>query len=150
MNNLPDNGQRDVYYWYYATQVMHNLVDANWDRWNRQVRRVLIETQCRDGSCATGSWDPEYPGQDAWGAKGGRLFVTSLSTLTLEIYYRYLSLYKVSHDPLLEEKDRGSGPGFKGDRSLGPGFQGPDRDDSEPVLRRPKPPPAQRGIWSID
>ncbi len=151
MNNLPEvNGQRDVYYWYYATQVMHNLVDANWDRWNRQVRRVLIESQCRDGSCATGSWDPERPSLDAWGFKGGRLFVTSLSTLTLEIYYRYLSLYKVSHDPLFEEKDRDPGPGFKADRPPGPGFQGPDRDDSEPVVRRPKPPPAQRGIWSID
>ena len=148
LNNLPDADQRDTYYWYYATQVMHNLVDRNWDRWNRQVRRVLIETQCRDG-CPTGSWDPQLPSQDAWGAKGGRLFVTSLSTLTLEIYYRYLALYKVSHDPLFEEKNRG-GPGFKTARPPGPGAAGPDGDDSEPVVRQPKPRPSQRGIWSID
>jgi hypothetical protein len=152
MNNMPDADNRDVYSWYYSTQVMHNLVDANWDRWNRQVRRVLIETQCRDQSCATGSWDPERPSPDGWGAKGGRVFMTSLSTLTLEVYYRYLSLYKVSHDPLFEEKQRngGPGPGFKDDGPLGPGSHSPDRDDSEPIVRHPKSPPTQRGIWSID
>jgi hypothetical protein len=78
------------------------------------------------------------------------LFLTSLSTLTLEIYYRFLSLYKVSHDPLFEEKDRGPGPGFKDIRPLGPGGPGPDGDDSEPVVRQPKPAPAKQGIWSID
>jgi hypothetical protein len=151
MNNMPEaNGERDIYYWYYATQVMHNLPGRDWDKWNRQVRRVLIESQCRDGSCATGSWDPERPGLDAWGFKGGRLFMTGLSTLTLEIYYRYLSLYKVSHDPLFEERDRDGGPGFKEHRPHGPDFQGPDRDDSEPVVRRPKPQPAKPSIWSID
>jgi hypothetical protein len=150
LNNLPDADQRDTYYWYYATQVMHNLVDRNWDRWNRQVRRVLIETQCRDGSCATGSWDPQRPSMDSYGFKGGRLFVTSLSTLTLEIYYRYLSLYKVSHDPLFEDKNRDGGPGFKNPHPSGPGVQGQDQDDSEPVVRRPKPEPAKPGIWGID
>ena len=24
MQNLPDTGARNIYYWYYATQVMHN------------------------------------------------------------------------------------------------------------------------------
>ena len=76
--------------------------------------------------------------------------MTSLSTLTLEIYYRYLSLYKVSHDPLFEEKDRDGGPGFKDHHPRSPDFQGPDRDDSEPVVRQPNAPPVQRGIWSID
>jgi hypothetical protein len=151
LNNLPDANDRDIYYWYYATQVMHNLMDANWDRWNRQVRRVLIETQCRDGSCATGSWDPQHPSIDSYGFKGGRLFETSLSTLTLEIYYRYLSLYKIPHDPLFQEKDRhDGGPGFKDHRPAGPGFQDSDPDDSKPVVRQPKPPPPKRGIWSLD
>ena len=149
---MPDAGDRDVYYWYYATQVMHNLQDSNWDRWNRQVRRVLIETQCRDGSCAAGSWDPEHPSQDGWGVKGGRVFVTSLSTLTLEIYYRYLSLYKVSHDPLFEEKNRSGngGPGFKATRPAGAADPAADEGDSQPGPRQPKPRPTQRGIWSVN
>ena len=45
-----------------------------------------------------GSWPPE---KDAWGKSGGRLMTTSLSTLTLEVYYRYLPLFKT------DESDRG-------------------------------------------
>ena len=40
--------------------------------------------------CANGSWAPE---SDAWGKRGGRVMTTSLSCLTLEIYYRYAPLY---------------------------------------------------------
>ena len=94
MANQPSRNDRNVYYWYYATQVLHNMVGADWDRWNRQIRRILVEDQIRDG-CAKGSWDPDKPDQDSWGAFGGRLMMTSLSTLTLEVYYRYLPLYKL-------------------------------------------------------
>ena len=88
-----DNAIRDTYYWYYATQVMFNLGGPEWDQWNRTMRRMLIETQCQDG-CAMGSWDPERPTPDIWGMKGGRMVTTTLSTLTLEVYYRYLPLYR--------------------------------------------------------
>jgi hypothetical protein len=84
----------DIYYWYYATQVMHNQPGHDWDVWNRTMRRRLIDTQCRDG-CALGSWDPR---KDLWGGRGGRLMQTSLSALTLEVYYRYLPLYKLDKD----------------------------------------------------
>ena len=72
---------------------MHNLLGSDWDGWNRQMRKALIETQCRQG-CAAGSWDPENPTLDTWGAQGGRIVTTAFSTLTLEIYYRYLPLYQ--------------------------------------------------------
>ena len=58
------------------------------------MRRVLVESQIKTG-CASGSWDPDKPEPDAWGRQGGRLMLTSLSALTLEIYYRYLPLYKL-------------------------------------------------------
>jgi hypothetical protein len=93
LTNLPDNGRRDTYYWYYATQVMHNFLGHDWDAWNRQMRKTLIETQCKVG-CAAGSWDPESPTLDAWGPQGGRIVTTAFSTLTLEVYYRYLPLYQ--------------------------------------------------------
>jgi hypothetical protein len=99
LENLPDeNLQRDVYYWYYATLVMHNFMGPDWDTWNRKMRRVLIKTQCK-GGCAEGSWDPERPTLDRW-AQGGRVFETALSTLTLEVYYRYLPLFKVNQGPV--------------------------------------------------
>jgi hypothetical protein len=96
MANPPSRNERNVYYWYYATQVLHNMCGPDWDRWNRQMRRILVEDQVTGDSCAAGSWDPDKPEQDTWGALGGgRLMVTSLSTLTLEVYYRYLPLYKL-------------------------------------------------------
>jgi hypothetical protein len=97
MQNLPGSGVRNVYYWYYATQVMHNQPGPQWDTWNRKMRRLLIDTQCKEG-CAAGSWDPAKPTKDIWGDAGGRLMVTSLSALTLEVYYRYLPLYKLDRD----------------------------------------------------
>ncbi len=89
-----DNAIRDTYYWYYATQVMFNLGGPEWFQWNRNMRRVLTQTQCQSG-CAMGSWDPERPAPDIWGMKGGRLVTTTLSALTLEVYYRYLPLYQM-------------------------------------------------------
>ncbi len=94
MANQPDLDAHNLYYWYYATQVMHNLADKDWETWNGKMRPILVDSQTREG-CAAGSWDPDKPRRDAWGAAGGRLMMTSLSCLTLEIYYRYLPLYVV-------------------------------------------------------
>jgi len=93
LENLPSKETRDCYYWHDATQAMHLLRDERWDRWNRAIRRTLIETQVKEG-CAAGSWDPDKPTKDAWGQQGGRLMVTSLSCLCLEVYYRYLPIFK--------------------------------------------------------
>ena len=91
--NLPDNTLlRDTYYWYYATLSMHNIGGAEWDSWNRKMRRVLIESQVK-GGCAEGSWDPVKPTLDSWGEKGGRVMMTSFNAMTLEVYYRYLPLF---------------------------------------------------------
>jgi hypothetical protein len=93
MSHLPDEADfPNIYYWYYATQVMHNMSGAEWDAWNRKMRDLLVHTQVRNvDECANGSWNPE---RDPWGKRGGRVMQTSLSTLTLEIYYRYLPLFK--------------------------------------------------------
>ena len=97
--HLPQAQERNVYYWYYATQVLHNLQGADWDAWNRQMRRVLVDSQTLSG-CAAGSWDPVAPTKDTWSDPGGRLMVTCLSCLTLEVYYRYLPLYTNRRDEL--------------------------------------------------
>jgi len=96
----PDVRQRALYYWYYATQVLHNLMGQPWDDWNRRMRRILVESQVREG-CAAGSWDPLRPTRDALGEPGGRLCVTSLSALTLEVYYRHLPLYQIQGNSAL-------------------------------------------------
>ena len=64
---------------------------AQWAAWNRKMRDMLVRSQARDPEyCDCGSWAPE---RDAWGSHGGRVMTTSLSALTLEIYYRYSPLY---------------------------------------------------------
>ncbi|RMG41252.1 MAG: hypothetical protein D6725_01740 [Planctomycetota bacterium] len=90
--NLPALHSRDVYYWYYATQVMFHMQGKYWETWNGRLRDLLVETQVKSGGAA-GSWDPFQPVPDRWGKAGGRLYVTCLRLLTLEVYYRHLPLY---------------------------------------------------------
>ncbi len=79
-----------IYYYYYAAQVMHHMDGDYWNKWNPLCRDFLIATQQKEGHKA-GSWNPE--GAD-WGGPGGRIYSTSLSILTLEVYYRHLPLYR--------------------------------------------------------
>ena len=112
MANQPEKANHNVYYWYYATQVMHNMADKDWDTWNRKMRTILVDTQDRQG-CASGSWDPEKPNRDAWGPYGGRVMMTSLSALTLEVYYRYLPLYKLDKPDEIKPAGPVPNPGEK-------------------------------------
>jgi hypothetical protein len=79
----------DMYYNYYATQVLHHWGGPEWERWNKKMREHLITTQIREGHAA-GSWDVA----DRHGQAGGRLYMTTLALLTLEVYYRHLPLYQ--------------------------------------------------------
>jgi hypothetical protein len=80
--------------------VMHNVPGPEWESWNRKMRKALIESQIKE-KCAAGSWDPDKGppstpcSKDPWGDAGGRIMVTSLACLSLEVYYRYLPLYKL-------------------------------------------------------
>ena len=54
MRNLPDESSSNIYYWYYATQVMHNMSGYEWNAWNRKMHDLLVHTQVRNiGVCAT-------------------------------------------------------------------------------------------------
>jgi len=93
--------KRDVYYWYYAAQVMHHMEGEPWRQWNAVMRQMLPERQVKEGK-ERGSWDPEG---DAWGPTAGRLYVTCLSTYMLEVYYRHLPIYtKIYGDGFLKPK----------------------------------------------
>lgn len=83
-------GQRDVYYWYYGTQVMHHFGGSAWQVWNGAMREQLPAAQIKRGG-ERGSWAPQG---DKWGDRGGgRLFQTCLSIYCLEVYYRHMPLY---------------------------------------------------------
>lgn len=97
---LPAWEARDVYYWYYGTQLMFHMEGTFWQRWNGVLRDMLVKRQEKAGA-ERGSWNPMGTGQgDAEGAdrwsllhRGGRLYVTAFSVYMLEVYYRHLPLY---------------------------------------------------------
>lgn len=85
--------QRDTYYWYYATQVMWHMGGDHWKEWNDKLHKLLVDTQIKEGGYA-GSWNPRLPVADRWGPHGGRLYVTALNLLSLEVQHRYLPVYE--------------------------------------------------------
>jgi len=91
---MPPELSNNQYYNYYATQVMYHMGGEAWDFWNPRMRDLLINTQDKGdprNPHQGGSWDPKG---DPYGFSGGRLMITSLSLLNLEIYYRYIPLYR--------------------------------------------------------
>jgi len=90
LKNLPKRSQYNLYYWYYGTMSMYQKGGDAWKKWNARVRDQLVAMQRKEGD-ELGSWDPSGP----WGAYGGRVYSTALGTLCLEVYYRYLPLYRM-------------------------------------------------------
>src|SRR5262245_12974878 len=83
IKKLPPGVTGNMYYYYYATQVMHHMGGEHWEFWNPKMRDHLIKLQDQGATpnkgTQKGSWDPKG---DAHGAAGGRVMITSLSLLT--------------------------------------------------------------------
>ncbi|SMP63466.1 hypothetical protein SAMN06265222_10883 [Neorhodopirellula lusitana] len=88
--------QRNVYYWYYATQALHHYGGPLWTQWNDELKVRLPAAQETRGR-ERGSWSPVG---DQWGFHAGRLYTTCFSLYCLEVYYRHMPIYE--HD-LLDE-----------------------------------------------
>ncbi len=89
----PRRPQRDTYYWYYATQVMFHMGGEHWENWNQQLKPILVDGQIKTGPME-GSWDPKNPVPDRWSQHAGRLYLTTMNLLSLEVYYRHLPIYE--------------------------------------------------------
>jgi hypothetical protein len=104
LTDLPDASERtrqegsiDYYYWYYGTLglFLYDGPDSGrpgryWKEWNTRMIEVLTSTQRKkDAGCCYGSWEPI----DRWSSSGGRVYATALNTLSLEVYYRYPSVF---------------------------------------------------------
>lgn len=96
--NAPDAKAEmvSVYYWYYATQVLHHVGGQAWTKWNDKMKVVLPQLQEKKGTDA-GSWDPSA---DQFGPSGGRLYTTCFCIYCLEVYYRHLALYDIKPQTL--------------------------------------------------
>jgi len=89
---VPDGwgaGKTDLYYWYYGTLCVFQQGGDMWKQWNEAMKKTLCESQRRGGD-EDGSWDPVGQYADRW----GRVGQTAIGALCLEVYYRYLPMYK--------------------------------------------------------
>jgi hypothetical protein len=99
-----DKGQKDalvndLYYTYYSVLAMYQMGPQSewWREWNRMFRDPLVKLQMKEdrpdarGRFIRGSWDPAMT---MWGSQGGRVFSTTMAILCLEVYYRYLPVYR--------------------------------------------------------
>ena len=89
----PQKSYFDMYYYYYATRVVHFSGGPDWHKfWNPKMRDMLIDLQRKAGDdTVKGSWDKDG---GFIGSSCGRLGTTALAVLTLQVYYRDLPLYK--------------------------------------------------------
>lgn len=92
---------RDMYTSYYATQVLYHVkqqLPKEWDDWQKKMSEMLVNAQISTGHQA-GSY---YEGFDTGHAPhvGGRIYVTSMATMTLEVYFKHgLPLYQDVKEP---------------------------------------------------
>jgi len=89
---------RDSYLWYYASQVLVHTGGRDWQDWYGRLVATLAAAQETTGDRA-GSWDPLGAIPYRWGLYGGRIYVTALHLLALEVPYRHLPTYRVSDAP---------------------------------------------------
>ncbi len=78
----------DMYYNYYATQVMRHWEGPLWKKWDEQMRPQLLDSQAKAGH-EKGSWFFKHHHSD----RGGRLYCTAMAAMTLEVYYRISPIY---------------------------------------------------------
>lgn len=90
LTDLPNpEGQANLYYWYYGTLATFHSQNEHWQVWNQALKEAVLSKQRQDGDLA-GSWNPD----SLWGGYGGRIYSTAIATLSLEVYYRYLPVFK--------------------------------------------------------
>jgi len=93
MQNLPvwnpESRSVHIYYWYYATLTIYLSGAQEFKAWNSALTKALLQGRSTSGPAA-GSWDPVC----LLGFRGGRIYSTAVGALCLEVYYRFLPLYK--------------------------------------------------------
>jgi hypothetical protein len=94
ISEKPATHHKNLYYWYYGTLAMYHVGGPDWIEWNEAMKQTLVNSQVRNGALA-GSWDPDC----LWGGYGGRVYSTTMATLCLQVYYRYLPSLRTAEDP---------------------------------------------------
>lgn len=107
----PQKNDFNMYYYYYATQVVHFFGGRDWEvKWNPVMRQLLVDLQITAATpnakaADVGSWAKD---NSFIGSECGKLGTTALAVLTLEVYYRHLPLYKRDAGGALMDLERGN------------------------------------------
>ena len=72
--------QNNLYYNYYATQLMRRRGGESWKNWRPAIRGMLLASQTKEGEEA-GSWYVRHQ----WADSGGALYCTAMAIMTLQI-----------------------------------------------------------------
>jgi len=104
-------GSHPVYYWYYITQAIFQE-DAEesgqwWRMWNNSMQKNLVKYQNIEKDAYTygtntfdiGHWEAPNPLKNKFAV----VQITTMCTLMLEVYYRYLPTFKPPEDLGIEE-----------------------------------------------
>ena len=104
-------GGHPVYYWYYITQAIFQE-DAEesgqwWRMWNNNMQKNLVKYQNIEKDAYTystntfdiGHWEAPNPEKNKFAV----VQITTMCTLMLEVYYRYLPTFKPPEDLGIEE-----------------------------------------------
>lgn len=75
----------DIYFWYHGALALSRLGGPEWNIWNERVKPILLTLQDKQGEWK-GSWKPAGT---AHADRCGRIYVTALAIMALEVYYRY-------------------------------------------------------------
>ena len=94
----------NIYGWYYITQAMFQGGRSYWTNWNKNMREVLLKNQKDAPPKDAGAW--EFAGPGGYGP----VYSTTLCTLMLEVYYRYLPMYQLTDVSVTEERTTGALP----------------------------------------
>jgi len=84
--------KKDIYYNYYAAQVLRHYGGPDWDKYNVELRDWLVQGQSTTTG-SVGSWHFPDSQSHRGPLEGGRLASTSFATMILEVYYRHMPLY---------------------------------------------------------
>jgi hypothetical protein len=84
--------KRDIYYNYYAAQVLRHYGGKDWDKFNIELRDWLVAEQSQERG-EKGSWHFPNSRSHRGPLEGGRLASTAFATMILEVYYRHMPLY---------------------------------------------------------
>ena len=87
--HVPKKYPFNMYFGYYATLTMFQMGGEYWKAWNDGMKPALLGGQVRGGK-DDGSWDPKGAGH----CDNSRVMSTALCVMCLEVYYRYMPLYR--------------------------------------------------------